>query len=150
MDVLEGFLGNIQRKVFADFDVYQLIRLVIIIGGYVFLRTRVSDYLKQRQLKTQIEHDRAEKDQAATDALLKSENTEPELFTEHEGVAESEKQWGWGKATRRRVAKQQQLFEQQVEKAALAAQKKLEANLDANPDYDSDDDDDIAELLQDE
>lgn len=143
MSILETVVNKIQRRVFENFDVYQLIRLVIIIGGYIFLRTRVSDFLKQRQLKAQIENDKQLKaDKLINDPTGEAAKAEAEeLFVEHEGIHKSEKSWGWGKATRRNVKKQQALFEAEIEKAAIAAQEKLDKG------YNSDDE--INQFLQD-
>lgn len=142
MDSVTQILERVQNRVFGDFDVYQLIRLVIIIGGYVFLRTRVSDYLKQQQLKTKVEQDRDLKAQKLIDDPT-GEVAEAEaeaLFPNNEGISRSEKGWGWGKSTRRKVKKQQAIFEKEIEKAAVDAQRKLETG------YDSDEE--IKELLQ--
>lgn len=143
MDALTGFVDKIQNRLLNDFDLYQLIRLVIIIGGYIFLRTRVSEYMQQKQLKTQLEKDKEMKAQQLindpTGELAQAEAEE--LFGDNEGVSKSEKNWGWGKTTRRKVKKQQALFEKEIEKAAVEAQKKLENG------YDSDED--INEFLQD-
>jgi hypothetical protein len=143
MSIAESILEKIQTRLFKDFDLYQLIRLVIIIGGYIFFRTRVSDYLKQRQLKAQVEQDKAEK----TNKLINDPTGEiaqaesEELFQQHEGIAQSEKSWGWGKSTRRKVKNQQAAFEKEIERAAVKAQKSLEAG------YNSDDE--INEFLHD-
>lgn len=143
MDPINTFIERIQKRLFNNFDIYQLIRLVIIIGGYIFLRTRVTDYLKQQQLKAQIEHDKELKSKKLIDdptgEVAKAESEE--LFQEHEGISKSEKGWGWGKSTRRKVKKQQALFEQEIERAAIEAQKKLDKG------YDSDEE--INELLHD-
>ncbi|KAG0677961.1 hypothetical protein C6P40_004463 [Pichia californica] len=143
MSILNTVVEKIQKRVFNDFDIYQLIRLVIIVGGYIFLRTRVSDYLKQQQLKAQIEHDKELKSSKLindpTGEIAKAEDEE--LFKEHEGINKSEKGWGWGKSTRRKIKKQQAIFEQEIEKAAVEAQRKLQSG------YDSDEE--INELLHD-
>lgn len=143
MNSVTQILERVQNRLFSDFDVYQLIRLVIIIGGYVFLRTRVSDYLKQQQLKTKIDQDKELKSQKLIDDPT-GEVAEAEaeaLFPDSEGISRSEKGWGWGKSTRRKVKKQQTIFEKEIEKAAVDAQRKLETG------YDSDDE--IKELLHD-
>lgn len=141
---MESFVQKIQRKLFADFDIYHLIRLVIIIGGYMFLRTRVSDFLKNRQMQSQLEHDREMKAKKLIDDPT-NEAAEAEAETEfangNDGIHRSEKQWGWGKATRRKVKKQQALFEKEIEKAAIDAQHKLDSG------YNSDDE--ISQYLQD-
>lgn len=143
MSVANFLYEKIQKKLFKDFDVYQLIRLVIIVGGYIFLRTRVSDFLKQRQLKTQLEHDNKKKENELindpTGQVAEAEAEE--LFLNNGNIAKSEKSWGWGKTTRRKVKKQQALFEKEIEKAATQAQAKLDAG------YNSDDE--INEFLQD-
>lgn len=143
MDLVIGFAERIQTRVFGDLDAYKFIRLVIIIGGYIFLRNRVSDYLKQKQLKEQIIRDKQMREEKLindpTGEIERAANED--LFAEHEGISNSEKAWGWGKATRRKVAKQKALFEQEIERAAIEAQSKLQKG------YDSDEE--INEFLQD-
>lgn len=143
MSIANFLYEKIQTKLFKDFDVYQLIRLVIIIGGYIFLRTRVSDFLKQKQLKAQLEHDNKKKENELindpTGQVAEAEAEE--LFLNNENIAQSEKSWGWGKSTRRKVKKQQALFEKEIERAATQAQAKLDAG------YNSDEE--IDEFLQD-
>lgn len=143
MEFVNGFVHKLQQKVFQDFDIYQLLRLVIIVGGYIFLRTRVSEYLKQQQLKTQLEHDKAAKaEKLINDPTGEAAEAEAaELFGEHAGIAKSEANWGWGKTTRRKVKKQQAAFEKEIERAAVDAQRKLDSG------YNSDDE--INEFLQD-
>lgn len=143
MDTVIHIFERIQKRLFSDFDVYQFIRLVIIIGGYIFLRSRVSDYLKQQQLKTEIEQDKELKAKKLIDDPTGevAEAEAEELFQDSEGISRSEKGWGWGKSTRRKVKKQQALFEKEIEKATVEAQRKLQKG------YDSDEE--INELLQD-
>lgn len=143
MDVLTAFVERIKSRLFSDFDVYQLIRLVMIIGGYYFLRTRVSEYLKQKQITDQLKHDKEMKEQKLIDDPTGevAEAEAGEMFQESEGINRSEKGWGWGKSTRRKVRKQQALFEKEIERAAVEAQQKLESG------YNSDDE--INQFLQD-
>lgn len=143
MAFVDGVLGKLQRTLFSDFDVYQLIRLVIIVGGYIIIRTRATEYFKTKQLKAQLEKDKEEKARKLVDdptgevAQAEAE----ELFQDYDNIRRSEKSWGWGKATRKRVKKQQALFEKEIEKAAVEAQRKL------NSGYDSDEE--LNELLHD-
>lgn len=143
MGIVDGIIEKVQKKLFTEFDVYQLIRLIIIVGGYIFLRTRATEYLKNKQLRDQIEKDKEEKarklvnDPTGEGARAEAE----EMFQEYDGIKKSEQGWGWGKATRKRVKKQQALFEKEIERAAVEAQRKLDNN------YDSDEE--INELLQD-
>lgn len=143
MGVIDGLFDKVQRKLFSEFDVYQFIRLVIIIGGYIFFRTRASEYMKNRQIQNQISQDNEDKarklieDPTGEGAQAEAE----EMFQEYDGIKKSEKGWGWGKATRKRVKKQQALFEKEIERAAVEAQRKLDSG------YNSDDE--INEFLQD-
>lgn len=115
----------------------------MIIGGYYFLRTRVSEYLKQKQITDQLKHDKEMKEQKLIDDPTGevAEAEAGEMFQESEGINRSEKGWGWGKSTRRKVRKQQALFEKEIERAAVEAQQKLESG------YNSDDE--INQFLQD-
>ncbi|GME84735.1 unnamed protein product [Ambrosiozyma monospora] len=112
-----------------EFNPHHLVKLLIIIGGYIFFRQRFMDFMKQKQIKNQL----------AADEETKKQNLieRPEDYMNSTGVEASESGWGWGKNTRRKVKKQQQLFEEEIEKSALRAQN--------NSGYDSDDD--IKELL---
>lgn len=143
MGVVDGVIAKIQKTLFKDFDVYHLIRLVIIIGGYMIIRTRATEYLKNRQLLAQIEKDKEEKARRLVDdptgEVAKADAEE--LFQDYDNIKRSEKGWGWGKATRKRVRKQQALFEKEIERAAVEAQRKLDNG------YDSDEE--INELLHD-
>ncbi|GME74416.1 unnamed protein product [[Candida] boidinii] len=124
-------LQKTYREIVEEFNIYHFFRLVIIICGYIFLRQRVSAELKRRQLKKQIDDDK----KAREDDLI----DRPEDFEEVTGVEASDKAWGWGKSTRRKVRSQQKIFEEEIEKAALRSQNN----------FDDDSDDDIKDLLED-
>lgn len=137
LKIIMSIIDKIYNNVFADFNVYHLLRLVIIIGGYAILRQRATEWLKQRQLKSQLEHD----ERLKAESLIQKPGEAEEADDYDDTIKQSEKAWGWGKATRRKVKKQQEIFEKEIEKAAVEAQKKL------NSSYDSDDE--INELLED-
>lgn len=124
-------LQKTYSDIVEDFSISHFFRLVIIICGYIFLRQRVSAELKRRQLKKQIEDDKKAREAGLIDR--------PEDLQEVTGVEASDKAWGWGKSTRRRVRSQQKIFEEEIEKSALRAQNNV----------DDDSDDDIKDLLED-
>jgi hypothetical protein len=101
-----------------DLDFQHAIRLIIIIGGYWFLRTQVSKFLATRQLKQQLEEDQVHKSQENIEKLVEK--------------PEDEQSWGWGKSTRKRVKRQEKLLQEALEDAQNGA----------------DDDKDIEELLE--
>lgn len=137
-----GIVEKVYEKVFAELDIYHVIRLVVIVGGYLIFRTRAQEWLKTRQLKAQLEDDRAKR----AESLVERPEDELETLQEQTGgeyddVAMQDRSWGWGKQTRTRARKLQRKFEETVEAAAVKAQRAKENG------YDSDDD--IKEFLQD-
>ncbi|QOU21392.1 hypothetical protein BRETT_001114 [Brettanomyces bruxellensis] len=89
----------------ADLDAHKIIQLVIIIGGYIVLRQRFVKYMKNKELKQQLTE-------------RKKENAE-HLIDRPEDLADdplsvSERSWGWGKETRKRVRRQQHILEEQL------------------------------------
>lgn len=113
-------------ETFADVSPLKWIRLVAIVGGYIFFRNIVEKELQKRKIKKQIQEDEQKK-------LLERENTlveNPDQIEEEE----SSTGFGWGNKTRKRVEKQRQQFEEAAER------------LRNNPNLD-DSDDDIKDLL---
>ncbi|VEU21438.1 DEKNAAC102564 [Brettanomyces naardenensis] len=110
----------------ADIDVYRIIQLVIIIGGYVVMRQRFVAYMKTRKLKQKLQKD---KEQKAENLIDRPEDLASDP------ISTSERSWGWGKPTRKIVRRQQQLLEERLEETAGRQQ------------GDVDSDEDIKELL---
>lgn len=133
-----GVFDSIYEKVCAELDIYHVIRLVVIVGGYLILRTRAQEWMKTRQLKAQLEDDKAKR---AEGLVERPEDELTRLQPVDHDVAEQDGNWGWGKSTRTRARKLQREFEETVEAAAVKAQRR------ANNEVDSDDD--IKEFLED-
>ncbi|ESW98404.1 hypothetical protein KL918_005127 [Ogataea parapolymorpha] len=123
---------NLWEGLSQEFDIYKILRLVVIIGGYIFFRQRYLEFMKHYQVKKQLEEDHKRNAEALIEKpdIIKAEPT---------GVAGSDNRWGWGKRTRSKVKAQQRLFQKQVEQAALQT---LQTN-------GSDSDEEINELLED-
>lgn len=89
----------------GQFNVYKIIQLVIIIGGYIVLRQRFVAYMKNKHLKEQLITRKREQ----TENLIER----PERVVE-DPISKSEQAWGWGKQTRKKVQSQQRLVEQHL------------------------------------
>lgn len=110
-----------------EIDPYHLIRLVIIITGYIVVRNAVSKYLANRQLQQQLDKDASERDVKKIRELV----DDPSI-AETSGVDDNT--WGFGKKTRKVVKRQQKILQEQLETAHLDV---------------DDDDKDIEYLLED-
>ncbi|KAG7811533.1 hypothetical protein KL921_001799 [Ogataea angusta] len=108
-----GFSG-LWEGLSQEFDIYKFLRLVVIIGGYIFFRQRYLEFMKHYQVKKQLEEDHKRN----AEALVERPNA---IEAESTGVASSDKRWGWGKTTRCKVKAQQKQFQKQIEQAALEA-----------------------------
>lgn len=102
----------------VNIDLKHAIRLVVIIGGYWFLRTQLNKFLANRQLQGQLEESQTEQQQSNIERLVEN--------------PEHEESWGWGKKTRKRVKRQEKLLQEALESAAAGDV----------------DDDELEELLQ--
>ncbi|KAG7691321.1 hypothetical protein KL930_002388 [Ogataea haglerorum] len=120
------------ENVSKEFDIHKFLRLVVIIGGYIFFRQRYLEFMKHYQVKKQLEEDHKRN----AEALVEKPNISE---AESTGVAGSDKRWGWGKRTRSKVKAQQKLLQKQLEQAAV------EASQTSGPDSDEE----INELLED-
>ncbi|ONH69430.1 Processing of GAS1 and ALP protein 2 [Cyberlindnera fabianii] len=128
MDVVTNFIEKL-TKPFQEMDLQHGIRLIIIIGGYWFLRQAAQRYLAKRQLEQQVEADKQGKTQQNLQQYMDGDNDDESATT-----TGTEAKWGWGKKTRKNVKKQQQILQETLENMHAAAQ---------------DDDKDIADLLED-
>ncbi|OBA21119.1 hypothetical protein METBIDRAFT_78180 [Metschnikowia bicuspidata var. bicuspidata NRRL YB-4993] len=104
------------------------LRLVIIVCIYIFARGYYSNWAKQRHIRTQLAIDKREKE---LDAQRK-ERDESEKFEELDREATS---FGWGKATRRNVKRQEQVLQD----AAQQLRERHQGEYDAAEDHDIDD-----------
>ncbi|EJS42003.1 YNL149C [Saccharomyces arboricola H-6] len=126
-EVSETWIERWSAKI-INYDYKHFIRLVIIVGGYLLVRNIASRELAKKQLAAQVEKDKREKEEKRSKELIDKPG-EP-------AVGETTS-FGWGKKTRQRVKKQQELFENALEEA-----KKRQQGMD--PDSDAD----IEELLE--
>lgn len=93
-------------------DLHHFIRLVIIVGGYWFLRTQVNKFLATRQLKQQVEQDNVQKQAEKVEQLVEK--------------PQDEEGWGFGKKTRKRVKRQEKLLQEALESAHQEDDKDIE------------------------
>lgn len=131
MELVDRFTTNLYDT-FASFDIYQGIRLVMVIGGYMLIRNFASKELAKRHLEAQVRHDREEKHKQQEAKLI-------ERPVDDVNVAEAST-FGWGNKTRYRVKKQQEKFEQAIDSLKQQQQQLLNGD---------DDDEDIRDLLED-
>ncbi|CCH43574.1 hypothetical protein BN7_3127 [Wickerhamomyces ciferrii] len=109
-----------------EIDIHKAIRLVVIIGGYIFIRNIAQKVLANRQLKQQLAQDEKDRDQERIRELVE----DPKAKT-----TATESGFGWGKKTRRNIKLQEEILKETLEK--------LEHQ-------DDDSDKDIEDLLEDE
>lgn len=102
----------------VSIDLKHAIRLIVIIGGYWFLRTQLNKFLSNRQLQGQLQESQSEQQQSNVERLVEN--------------PQDEESWGWGKKTRKRVKRQEKLLQEALESAAAGDV----------------DDDELEELLQ--
>lgn len=112
-------------------DSAKLIQLAIIIGGYLFFRSQVTSYMKNQTLRAQLSQNN-DKEQA--EKLIDRPEDLPQ-----DPISVSDRSWGWGKPTRRRVLRQKKLLEEKLEEAARKIKEGEEPS----------DDEDIADLIED-
>lgn len=126
-EVAETWVDTWMAKL-VNYDYKHFIRLVIIVGGYLLLRNIASRELVKKQLAAQVEKDKRDKE----------EKRSKDLIDKPDDAATAETtSFGWGKKTRRRVKRQQELFENALEEAKRR-----------NQGLDPDSDADIEELLE--
>ncbi|GMM31393.1 Pga2 protein [Martiniozyma asiatica (nom. inval.)] len=128
-----------------NMDIYQALRLVIIIGGYIFIRTRAQEWLKVRQLRQQshMEGSSSNNNNKSDDDLLPEEDQDQQK--------KDSANWGWGKQTRRKVAIQGNNYTSAVERIAQMAtdESKFEEIEHEQVGFQPESDADIADLLED-
>lgn len=114
---------------YVDQDTFtKYLRLTIIVCIYIFLRGYYSNWSKQRQVKNQID----------LDNKLKAEEKKREEQKEEEKLENLDneaKSFGWGKATRRNVKRQEKILQD----AAEEIRERKQTAYDAAEDHDIDD-----------
>ncbi|CAI4035964.1 hypothetical protein SMKI_14G1740 [Saccharomyces mikatae IFO 1815] len=126
-EVAETWIETLVAKI-INYDYKHFIRLVIIVGGYLLVRNIASRELAKKQLAAQVEKDKQDKEEKRSKDLIDRPD---------ESAVAKTTSFGWGKKTRKRVKKQQELFENALEEA-----KKRQQGME--PDSDAD----IEELLE--
>lgn len=114
----------------VNMDSQKAFRLLIIVCAYIFARNIASRHLTKRQLQSRVRHDEARIQKEHREGLIE----DPDSPAARATAAASG--FGWGKATRKRVQRQKEMFEQAVDEL----KRKQELG------YDSDDE--IADLLE--
>ncbi|AGO13203.1 AaceriAFR055Wp [[Ashbya] aceris (nom. inval.)] len=123
MEYIENFKYNLKES--FHLDMHQGFRLLIIIAGYLLLRTQLQKLLANREIKRKLEQDKA-KEERKREKLVENPDQEPEAETTA---------FGWGEKTRQRARRQEQLLQERVEQM-----QREQAG--------GDDDKDIADLLE--
>ncbi|KAH3673183.1 hypothetical protein WICMUC_003801 [Wickerhamomyces mucosus] len=107
VNVIEEIIRRVQStydNIVAELDVYHILRLVIFVGGYIFLRNAASKYLANKQLKNQIEADNQAREQNQINELVDKPDE-----------ADASGNWGWGKKTRKVVKRHERIIEEHFE-----------------------------------
>lgn len=131
MDAPEPPFQFIYNYVDKD-DFIKYLRLTVFVCLYVFARGYYANWSKAKQIKRQIDIDNKEK---AEEKAMKEKASNEKL----EKLDEEAETFGWGKATRRRVKRQEQELEAKIQEVR-------DYNQSA---YDAAEDHDIEDLLQD-
>lgn len=117
---------------YVDKDtLHKYLRLTIIVCLYIFARGYYSNWSKQRQVRNQLDLDNKLKAQEKQ----KKQEEEEQKFDQLDDEAKS---FGWGKATRRKVKRQEKILQD-------AAEEIRENNQSS---YDAAEDHDIEDLLE--
>lgn len=109
-------------------NLHKYLRLTIIVCLYIFVRGYYSNWSKQRQVRNQIDLDNKMKEQ-------EKERKQREGEEKIEKLDEEAKTFGWGKATRRKVKRQEKILQD----AAEEAREYHQGLYDAAEDHDIDD-----------
>lgn len=107
-------------------------RLVVIVCVYLFFRTWYTNWAKTKEIARRIEEDNKK-------AQTRKEEKEAEANEKFEKLDEESKTFGWGKATRRNVKRQEHLLNEAAETIQALEQSA----------YDAAEDHDIEDLLED-
>lgn len=107
-------------------------RLIVIIGGYLIVRSLYQGWAKNYHIKRQVERDEKEK-------VLKKEKEAQQEQAKVDRLNEEAEGFGWGKKTRKNIKLQQDKVEQQINEIRQRQQTA----------YDAAEDHDIDHLLED-
>lgn len=141
MPIIETLKNNI-IETFASISLLQAIRLVAIVGGYILIRNLVTRELAKRQLEEKVRADERRLQKERTEKLVEKPD-ELDGGDSGDKATGSTTEFGWGKKTRRRVKKQKEMFERAVDQLKQQQQQGLGSS------YNSDEDADIQDLLED-
>lgn len=107
MELVDRVSNNLYDT-FADLDAKKVLRLVIIVGGYILIRNLASRELAKRKLQSEVRKD--ERDMSDNKARDLVDNPEAEATAT---------QFGWGNKTRQRVKKQEDMLAKMIERAQM-------------------------------
>ncbi|CAB4252294.1 similar to Saccharomyces cerevisiae YNL149C PGA2 Essential protein required for maturation of Gas1p and Pho8p [Maudiozyma barnettii] len=131
MDYVTGMISRFTESI-LNMNIQQAIRLTIIVGAYILFRNIASKHLTKKQLESRVRQDEARIQKEKKDGLIEDPN-------KISGNNSSTSGFGWGKKTRKRVQRQEEMFERAVDEL----KRKQELGIT------EDSDDEIAELLED-
>ncbi|CAG60905.1 uncharacterized protein GVI51_J05533 [Nakaseomyces glabratus] len=131
--IFENSIDNI-----LSIEPRKALRIVIIVGAYMLFRNLVTRDQNRRQLARQVRQEEERKKEEREKTLLER----PEDFEVETIAKSSTTEYGWGKKTRQRVKRQQEVLERAVDDLKRHEQLKL-----SGTGYDSDEE--IEELLED-
>lgn len=109
-----------------NIDIYRFIRPLVIISGYLLLRSHIQKYLSMREFRNKFKKDEQEISKRSVDRLVE--------IPEEDSCAKVSA-FGWGEKTRERVRKQERMLQDRIDQL-----NKNQGN--------SEDDDDIESLLE--
>lgn len=102
MEIINRVYQNVYET-FAEIDPKHALRLIVIVGGYIFLRNIAQRELAKRQLQNHVKE--GEK--------AKQENQLKELVDDpNDPAIANDNSFGWGKRTRQRVKRQEKILEE--------------------------------------
>lgn len=131
MDFVTNMVSRFTESV-MNMDIQKAIRLTIVVGAYILFRNIASKHLTKKQLESRVRQDEQRIQKEKKEGLIQDPNNLSESSASASG-------FGWGKKTRKRVQRQQEMFERAVDDL----KRKQEMGVT------EDSDDDIADLLED-
>ncbi|SMN18378.1 similar to Saccharomyces cerevisiae YNL149C PGA2 Essential protein required for maturation of Gas1p and Pho8p [Maudiozyma saulgeensis] len=131
MEFVSGMISRFTESV-LNMDIQKAIRLTIIVGAYILFRNIASKHLTKKQLESRVRQDEQRIQREKKEGLIEDPNKISESNSSTSG-------FGWGKKTRKRVQRQQEMFERAVDD--LKRKQELGVTEDS--------DDEIADLLED-
>ncbi|KAG0669928.1 hypothetical protein C6P45_003092 [Maudiozyma exigua] len=131
MEFVSNLISRFTESV-LNMDIQKAIRLTIIVGAYILFRNIASKHLTKKQLESRVRQDEERIQKEKKEGLIQDPNNLSEASASASG-------FGWGKKTRKRVQRQQEMFERAVDEL----KRKQENGIT------EDSDEDIADLLED-